>query len=416
MKLNIDFGDKMEQKLPLAGRKSVSFLLGAGFSAPMDYPIGNKLNNDLLNFNDTHIEFSPCGSLATSKEGTKPCSQIDGYYNIHQKYFIFCKRLIKEYAYAHDNTFDYEQFYDFIKSEEAKQERYQKLCDDMLEDHENYEYYLFNVPHIYNQMVAHLIKDRNGKSWYDDEPFKMDYYDGYNGFLTYLSELNQEFIVNVHTLNHDLLFESFNKTGFIKGNISDGFDEYGSEYYGELTDNNRTYHCRLERYKGRYNTPIRLYKLHGSLDYVPFYRRNEYGWMIPENYVKIKWGIGAGDIMKSRKSKIGYDISPFEYHADFLTGTTSKIKRYNEPLLFKKLLKKFRQNLRNAEMLIIIGYGCKDEGINEMIKEDFDYKHKKVFIIDAYAKEDSQVYKFKDEIHAELLKVEINDLKKGLFE
>lgn len=416
MKLDIDLGDKIEQELPLAGRKSISILLGAGFSAPMGYPIGNDINQALINFDDSENGFAPCGSLVTSKNATKASSQIDGYYNIHQKYFIFCKRLIKEYKEAHNDRFDYEQFYDFIKNEEAKQKRYQRLCDDLLGNNDSYEHYLFNVPHTYNQMVAHLIKDGNGKSWYDDAPFKMKYFDGYNGFLTYLSELSCESIVNVHTLNHDLLFESFNKTGFINGNISDGFDEYGSEYYGELTDNNRTYHCRLERYKGRYNTPIRLYKLHGSLDYVPFYRRNEYGWMIPENYVKIKWGIGAGDIMKSRKSKIGYDISPFEYHADFLTGTTSKIKRYKEPLLFKKLFKKFRKNLRDAEKLIIIGYGCKDEGINEMIKENFDYKHKKSFIIDAYAKEGSQVYTFKDEIHARLLKIQINNIKKELFE
>lgn len=138
--------------------------------------------------------------------------------------------------------------------------------------------------------------------------------------------------------------------------------------------------------------------------------------MIPENYVKIKWGIGAGNIMKSRKSKVGYDISPFEYHADFLTGTTSKIKRYSEPLLFRKLFKKFRKNLRNAEMLIIIGYGCKDEGINEIIKENFDYNHKPLFIIDAYAKDESQVDLFKKELQAKLLRVQINDISKALFE
>ena len=342
--------------------------------------------------------------------------QMNGIYNSHQKYFIFCKRLIKEYAKVHDNKFDYEEFYDFIKTDEAKKTRYQSLCDDLLSETESFEHYLSNISHIYNQMVAHLLKDRTGKSWYDDEPFKLNFFDGYNGFLTYLSDLSREFIVNVHTLNHDLLFESFNKTCFINGNISDGFDEYGSKYYGKLSAYDRTYHCRLERYKGRYNTPIRLYKLHGSLDYVPFYRRNEYGIMFPENYVKIKWGIGAGDIMKSRKSKIGYEESPFEYYADFLTGTTSKIQRYNEPLLFRKLFKRFRKNLRNAEKLIIIGYGFKDEGINKMIKENFDYKHKKVFIIDAYAREDSQVYKFMDEIHAKLLKVQINDINKKLFE
>ena len=316
---------------------------------------------------------------------------------------------------AHGNKFDYEEFYDFIKTDEAKEIRYQSLCSDLVNEAESYEHYLCNVSHIYNQMAAHLLKDKEGKSWYDDEPFKVNFFDGYKGFLTYLSELSKEFIVNVHTLNHDLLFESFNNTGFINGNISDGFDEYGSDYYGKLFANNRTYHCRLERYKGRYSSPIRLYKLHGSLDYVPYYRHNEYGCMIPENYVKIKWGIGAGDIMKGRKSKIGYNISPFEYHADFLTGTTSKIQRYNEPLLFRKLFKKFRKNLREAEKLIIIGYGCKDKGINEMIIENFDFSHKQSFIIDAYAKDGGQVDLFKEEIHAKLHRVQINDIEKSLF-
>ena len=415
MKWSIDLGDGIDSELPLAGRKSVSILLGAGFSAPMGYPIGNDMNNGLLNFDDSSLDFAPCGTLATSTDGTKPMFQMDGVLNNHQKYFIFCKRLIKEYTEAHNDMFDYELFYDFIKTEEAKQERYQRLCDDLLDGGESYEHYLSNVSHIYNQMAAHLLKDKTGKSWYDDEPFKVNIFDGYKGFLTYLSELNKEFIVNVHTLNHDLLFESFNNTGFINGNISDGFDEYGSDYYGKLFANNRTYHCRLERYKGRYSSPIRLYKLHGSLDYVPYYRQNEYGCMIPENYVKIKWGIGAGDIMKGRKSKIGYDISPFEYHADFLTGTTSKIQRYNEPLLFRKLFKKFRKNLREAEKLIIIGYGCKDKGINEMIIENFDFSHKQSFIIDAYAKDGSQVDLFKEEIHAKLHRVQINDIEKSLF-
>ena len=414
MKLMIDLG-KEEHEQPLAGRKSISLLLGAGFSAPMGYPIGNDMNDGLLNFDDKTLDFSPAGNLASTTDGTKPTFQINGIYNNHQKYFIFCKRLINEYAMAHGNRFDYEEFYDFIKTGEAKETRYQSLCNDLLNETDSYEHYLYNVFHIYNQMAAHLLKDKNGKSWYDDEPFKVNFFDEYKGFLTYLSELSKEFIVNVHTLNHDLLFESFNNTGFINGNISDGFDEYGSDYYGKLFANNRTYHCRLERYKGRYNTPIRLFKLHGSLDYVPFYRQNEYGFMIPDNYVKIKRGIGAGDIMKGRKSKIGYDLSPFEYHADFLTGTTSKIQRYNEPLLFRKLFKKFRKNLREAEKLIIIGYGCKDKGINEMIIENFDFNHKQSFIVDAYAKDGSQVDLFKEELHAKLHRVQINDIDKSLF-
>lgn len=217
----------------------------------------------------------------------------------------------------------------------------------------------------------------------------------------------------MHTLNHDLLFESFNNTGYINGCISDGFDEYGSEYYGKLIHDNRTYHCRLERYTNRYNTAIRLFKLHGSLDYVPFYREVENGFMIPDRYVKIKWGMGAGDIMKSRKSKLGYNISPSEYHADFLTGTTSKIQRYNEPLLFRKLFKRFKKNLRQADKLIIIGYGCKDKGINEIMKEYFDYQHKPSFIVDKYAGD--MVVEFGEEIKAVLHKTDIDSINPNLF-
>ena len=410
---DVDFDDEQEIKLPLSNRQSIAILLGAGFSAPKGYPVGNDMNKNLLNFDDSTLNFAPCGSLASSTDGTKPLFQMDGVLNNHQKYFIFCKRLIKEYTEAHSGMFDYEQFYDFIKTEEAKQERYQRLCDDLLDDCESYEYYLSNISHIYNQMVAHLLKDKTGKSWYDDEPFKINCYDGYNGFLTYLSELSCKFIVNVHTLNHDLLFESFNNTGFINGNISDGFDEYGSEYYGILEHEHRNYNCRLERYTGRYNTSIRLYKLHGSIDYVPFYRRDKNGFMKPEKYVKIKWGIGSGNIIKGRKSKYGYDVSPFEYHADFLTGTTSKIKRYDEALLFKKLFKKFRNNLSKANSLIIIGYGCKDKGINEMIKDNFDYKNKPSFIIDKYA--GASVETFAQKINAKIIKESIDRIDKTRF-
>lgn len=412
-KLNIDLGDNKQKGQQLVRNKSISFLLGAGFSAPKGYPIGNDMNNGLLNFDDKDVDFSPSGELAISKNGQKSQFQVEGVYNVHQKYFVFCKRLIKEYTKAHNGKFDYELFYDFIKSNEAKEKRYQILCDDLLSETESFENYLFNISHIYNQMAEHLLRDRDGKNRYDDEPFKINNVDGYNGFLDSLSQLSREYIINIHTLNHDLLFESFNNTGYINGSISDGFDEYGSKYYGKLIHDNRTYHCRLERYTNRYNTPIRLFKLHGSLDYVPFYREVGSGFMIPDKYVKIKWGMGASDILKSRKSKIGYDVSPFEYHADFLTGTTSKIQRYNEPLLFKKLFKRFKKNLSQANKLIIIGYGCKDKGINEIIKEYFDYHHKPSFIIDKYA--GKMVEEFGKDINAVLYKVDIDSISPTLF-
>ena len=100
MKWQIDL-DKEDNEIPQVGRKSISILLGAGFSAPKGYPIGNDMNEGLLHFDDSTLDFSPGGSLITSTDGMKPKFQMDGVFNNHQKYFMFCKRLIKEYTIAH---------------------------------------------------------------------------------------------------------------------------------------------------------------------------------------------------------------------------------------------------------------------------------------------------------------------------
>lgn len=49
MKEYIDLDYEVPTK-PLAGRKHISILIGAGFSAPKGYPIGNTLNNNILDF------------------------------------------------------------------------------------------------------------------------------------------------------------------------------------------------------------------------------------------------------------------------------------------------------------------------------------------------------------------------------
>lgn len=125
-----------------------------------------------------------------------------------------------------------------------------------------------------------------------------------------------------------MLFESFNRTDYISGDICDGFEELGSNYYGklELADG-RTYNVRLERFTANYTKNIRLYKLHGSLDYVLYHKTANDGIsLIPEQYVKIKYGIGYDGLMRDTGSTEKYEEYPFAYHANFLTGTTSKIK------------------------------------------------------------------------------------------
>ena len=89
------FGDAEEKDIPLSGRKSISILLRAGFSAPIGYPIGNDINEKLLSFDDRAIDFSPDGTLATSKDRTKPIFQVNGVLNTHQKYSHFANNLSK---------------------------------------------------------------------------------------------------------------------------------------------------------------------------------------------------------------------------------------------------------------------------------------------------------------------------------
>lgn len=74
--------------------KSISFLLGAGFSAPMGYPVGNKLNEGLLNFNRLNVCISPDGKLFECHEDLKQPS----YWNPYIIYLNCCIKLIEEYS------------------------------------------------------------------------------------------------------------------------------------------------------------------------------------------------------------------------------------------------------------------------------------------------------------------------------
>jgi len=364
--------------------KSISILIGAGFSAPKGYPIGDNLNSNLLNLTTDLISFSPDGSLAISTDGTKPDFGGKTSYDIQ---FEFCLELINHFN-KKKGKFDYEEFYDYLLDEAINDKEAEAIAEPYLENSE-FSQLVYGLKNIFNQLVSYHIKDNEGNKWHDNQPFLMgNTYDGYTGILRYLKTIEKDTIVNIYTLNHDLFFESLNNTEFFSGEICDGFEELGSPYFGVLEKEGRSYRCRLQRYTGNYNKKYRLYKLHGSLDY-GVYSKSERGLFIPDNYIKTRYGIGFLHLFKEKMKsrKLVYEDCWINYHSDFLTGTTSKIDRYEEPLLYKKLFEIFRANLRAAEKLIIIGYGAKDLKINEMIFENFDFNKKKSFIIDPFPNE-----------------------------
>ncbi len=393
--------------------QSIALLIGAGFSAPMGYPIGNRLNELMLDCDDSTFGISPAGTIMFSTDGSKPWI---GYKTSGDISLEFLKILMK---YYNDKIakFDYEEFYDYLKIDARKDNVAKELSIKFVSEYWDYDQLIASLDNIYVQLVSYYLKDYAGNSWYDGEPYLIgNYMPGYTGFLSCMEGWLKEGVVNVHTLNHDLFFERLNYTDAIHGQLCDGFEELSSPYFGKISKDNSTYRVRLERFTDKYDTDCRLYKLHGSKDYGVYYGMDK-GLASPEKYLKTRKHVSMMELFKERtndKGVIEYEHCWINYHADFLTGTTKKIERYNEPLLYKILLGKFTENLKAADKLIIIGYGAKDERINQYMMENFDYKSKPVYIVDPYNGE--SVRKLKEILKGKHIEKHLEDIRSIDFE
>lgn len=361
-------------------KKNISFLLGAGFSSPLAYPLGSKLNQAVLDIKKENFQMTPDGKLVKCSPGRNRTAPND----LHNAYLDCCLDLVRKFNEVSNEKFDYESFFEFLAQKEY-------LINPYFEVVRGYATYPLtvdlidsNLDSVYVQIISFLLKDKNGKWRYDSEEDIKEIEAVYDNFLSLLSALNDEFNVYIHTLNHDLIFESFNNTHLLNNMISDGFDEIGSNFYGIFYDRDTTpYIVRLPRFTNRYGDGIKLYKLHGSLDYVLYHKTlKDKNRLIPYKYVKITKGIGVDGIIRDIGFPSRYESYPFPYHANFLTGTTSKEKNYTVPFLFKSLFEHFENNLQNSEILIIIGYGFKDKKINDLIIENFGGT--KIYIVDPY--------------------------------
>jgi len=273
---------------------SISLLIGAGFSAPMGYPIGKTLNNLLLQSRNENIGFHTSGSLVTNRDGTKPDFGYKTSYDID---FEFCCDLM-DYFTNTNKSFDYEMFYDYISDAVYHDNQVESLAKPYLSDTKSIISLIQGLKKVFNQLVSYYLHDRDDNRYYDDQPYLADkYFPGYTGLMNCISDLSEKYTVNIHTLNHDLFLESFNRTDFFKGELCDGFEELGSCYYGGLVSDSRKYMVRLQRYTGNYNKKIHLFKLHGSLDYELFYK-SEGTIFTPDVYIKRRYGIGHTDLYK----------------------------------------------------------------------------------------------------------------------
>lgn len=395
--IDIDLGYELPQKKPLEGRQHVSFLLGAGFSVPKGYPIGKEVNEQFEDFYKKPYVFSFGGKLAIDNQ--HPSSYMS---NIWQKQYDLCNRLILLYKEQY-NRFDFEQFFDFIRGKEVLEPYYKDACQDICTScfGEDYESMVNNLEPIYLQMEEEILRPKNGDIWHSSSEDILHSQSLYKNIIKVIDTLSKESIVNIHTLNHDLLLESMIKSNVVSETLTDGFDDFGSNYYGILRvpkypddpqANLLPYRVRLERYTGRYPSALRLFKLHGSLDYAPFWSQKRHGYLQKDRYVKRSEGISVDDLQKAYGAKMYYETSEWNLHPDFLTGTCSKIRRYKEPLLYGKLFRRFKSNLKKSNLLIVIGYGFNDIEINNIINTNFNFKQGKVIVIDPYPSESYHLF------------------------
>lgn len=405
--LEIDDGSVFSQE---PTKKQISLLLGAGFSVPIGYPTGEEMKERLLAFDKNQVFFMS-GEMCNYVQGQRRDSdERTGYMDC-------CAKLIKYYGETHD--FDYEEFFEHLKNKEFDEGEY-KIVDEFAKKlNKQRDYIIPNLPSVYQDMVKYLLKDKNGKSWYDICSKEDEYIlDEYKCFTDIMGKLKQKNVIHVHTLNHDLLFEFLAKR-IGGGGLSDGFDEYGSKYYRKLRCGKEICHCRLERYTERYNEDVvMLYKLHGSINYTRYDKTKSEENVKKYDIVKIKYGMGFYDVQVAEDSKKCYSSDWRSSSAEFLTGTKSKEKKYQDKTFYSRLIKKFETNLRHSEKLIIIGYGFHDKPITERILKYF--KGDQIYIVNPYYDENDEKHKntldFVRKTGAKVLRKEIQDLNSSLFE
>lgn len=389
----------------LYNKKSIAFLLGAGFSVPNGNLTVQKVNDELMRFDELNIDFVPDGRMVKIKNGYDS-GIAENLYSIRYK---FCMKLMKYFQRKY-GRFDYEEFYDFIISRELDNKEYVALASEFVTDCTSYFVIIDGLDTVYDQMINYVLTNKHRDKVLPKEDKLCE---KYIPFLDYIQNKSQDHMVNIHSLNHDLLFESFNDTPYISGKLSDGFIINDSKYYGIACNvqNDTSHFEKIAYYKDEYNTNIRLYKLHGSFNYVLFRKGN----IIPDNYVKIQSNMSPTQLYK-KTGRQDCEKCIYSLCADFLTGLKYKEKRYNEPLYFDKVFTHFKENLKEAEKLIIIGYGGKDEGINEMVKTCFDFKNKPVYILDPGIDNNENLKSFAIYLNAKIITGGIEDFDENTFE
>jgi len=167
--------------------------------------------------------------------------------------------------------------------------------------------------------------------------------------------------VNLFSLNHDRLLENFLKS---KGAaVVDGFDEENN--LGIRKWNPALFDC----WRTHAITPtVRLFKLHGSIDWRRFRPREAQGGDLASNPWHEEYvGIRSNPALANARDAQGRAHEELD-RALFLAGTFNKMLDYLNHV-FLELHYRFHRALAHTTRLVVCGYGFGDKGINNRIAD-----------------------------------------------
>jgi len=339
----------------------VCFLLGSGASVPAGFPKVAEITEKVLS-KTQHV-----GHMAGFDNNFS-----DGGRNLLRWLEIQIKR---RYVAEGAQAVHYESLYFLAK----------QIKDDLLDDYDNPAIRPFiedadeqvlpmsrglpgNASDELQKMAEDVVKYIRrvvASSLSSHQPTRVDHLD----FIVDAIQQNVGSPPGILTLNHDTLLEK-NLTeknieyfdGFAKEPNEMGVREWLSGKLAGKTD------------------ALRVLKLHGGVDWFRFRPEDSKPWL--EDYVGIQTPSYTQDRLDSLRRR---HVRLADSLPIFLIGSWDKLTRYTDQIYLEIYYSAFEE-MRTAEMLVIVGYGFGDKGINKLIT-DWMYSRektpKKMLIIDA---------------------------------
>jgi len=340
----------------MANEKKLIWLVGSGISIPAKYPSTSQITESVLSGKQLRRYTDESYDFYSEEQNEYPFP--DEHVPRILTFLKWIDQLImnKTGSSTHD-TYDYEQLY-YIASQvyehsvgEFHNPALIPLIDKLLfeepellsakEEEVKGTWHLHELAHESINYIRDVV--------WRKLTIEPQYYDHLKCFADPLQ--NSEAIeLDLFTLNHDTLLEAYFKRLDIP--VVDGFgeSEYGIRYW-----------CEQEY--DVLNAKVKLYKLHGSINWFKFIPDKT-----PIDWYRARIGHIEDPLVYNISQRGAHRVFQIEGRPLFLAGTYNKTADYSNGI-YKQLHCRFSKSLKKSARILVCGYGFRDRGINFQIIE-----------------------------------------------